>query len=108
MYLYCKYVRVRSFPTPPRRAAHTSAVRTQPPALCASTTAMAAKLEHRESMLRAYEQSQDKTAISAVARAEEHANHMKLLESALKVLSAAPHAWGFCTRCAPLRVAAAS
>ena len=70
--------------------------------------AMAAKLEHRESMLRAYEQSQDKTAISAVARAEEHANHMKLLESALKVLSAAPHACGFCTRCAPLRVAAAS
>ena len=71
-------------------------------------TAMAAKLEHRESMLRAYEQSQDKTAISAVARAEEHANHMKLLESALKVLSAAPHAWGFCTRSAPPRVAAAS
>ena len=47
--------------------------------------AMPVKLEHRDSMLRAFEGSKEKNGFSAVARAEEHASHMKLLENALKV-----------------------
>ena len=58
-----------------------------------------AKLEHRVSMLRAFEGSKEKSAISAVARAEEHANHMKLLESALKVRAARGFAQVSCREC---------
>ena len=47
--------------------------------------AVPVKLEHRDSMLRAFEGSKEKSGFSAVARAEEHASHMKLLENALKV-----------------------
>ena len=36
-------------------------------------------------MRRAFEESKEKSGFSAVARAEEHASHMKLLENALKV-----------------------
>ena len=53
--------------------------------------AVPVKLEHRDSMRRAFEESKEKTGFSAVARAEEHASHMKLLETALKV-STASHA----------------
>merc|ERR1719469_547621 len=35
-------------------------------------------------MRRAFEESKEKSGFSAVARAEEHASHMKLLENALK------------------------
>ena len=47
--------------------------------------AVPVKLEHRDSMLRAFGGSKEKSGFSAVARAEEHASHMKLLENALKV-----------------------
>ena len=54
--------------------------------------AVPVKLEHRDSMLRAFEGSKEKSGFSAVARAEEHASHMKLLENALKVRAPLSHA----------------
>ena len=45
---------------------------------------MAPKLEHRDSMIRAYNESNGDRSASSAVRAEEHANHMKLLEAALK------------------------
>ena len=54
--------------------------------------AVPVKLEHRDSMLRAFEGSKEKSGFSAVARAEEHASHMKLLENALKVGAPLSHA----------------
>ena len=54
--------------------------------------AVPVKLEHRDSMLRAFEGSKERSGFSAVARAGEHASHMKLLENALKVGAPLSHA----------------